>query len=95
MRLKAKTRYRQAEQWATVYPSGTAGFRLEFDEPQRAVTPGQAVVLYDGEIVVGGGTVKKPSIEAEQGAQKWNADGVAVENRIAALPEAAYVKVKA
>lgn len=59
MRLRAKTRYRQTEQWATVYPSGTDGFRLEFDEPQRAVTPGQAVVLYDGEIVVGGGTIKK------------------------------------
>lgn len=59
VRLRAKTRYRQTEQWATAYPSGTDGFRLEFDEPQRAVTPGQAVVLYDGEIVVGGGTIKK------------------------------------
>ena len=38
---------------------------------------------------------KKPSIEAEQGAQKWNADGVTVENRIAALAVAAYAKVEA
>lgn len=56
LRVKAKTRYRQAEQWATVYPED-GGVRLEFDEPQRAVTPGQAVVLYDGELVVGGGTI--------------------------------------
>ncbi len=33
--------------------------RLVFDEPQRAVTPGQAVVLYDGERVVGGGTIQR------------------------------------
>lgn len=59
VRLRAKTRYRQTEQWATVYPSGPDCFRLEFDEPQRAVTPGQAVVLYDGEIVCGGGTIKE------------------------------------
>ena len=30
---------------------------VEFEEPQRAVTPGQAVVLYDGDVVVGGGTI--------------------------------------
>jgi tRNA-specific 2-thiouridylase len=59
MRVMAKTRYRQTEQRATVYPSGTDSFRLEFDEPQRAVTPGQAVVLYDGDIIVGGGTIKE------------------------------------
>jgi tRNA-specific 2-thiouridylase len=57
LRLKAKTRYRQTEQWATVSPAGDGRVRLDFDEPQRAVTAGQAVVLYDGEIVVGGGTI--------------------------------------
>lgn len=56
-RVKAKTRYRQAEQWATASPAGGGNIRLEFDEPQRAVTPGQAVVLYDGDDVVGGGTI--------------------------------------
>ncbi len=57
MRIKAKTRYRQAEQWATVYPESQGRIRLEFDESQRAVTVGQALVLYDGETVVGGGTI--------------------------------------
>ena len=57
MRVQAKARYRQAEQWATVYPEGEDRIRLEFDEPQRAVTVGQAVVLYDGDMVVGGGTI--------------------------------------
>jgi tRNA-specific 2-thiouridylase len=33
--------------------------RLVFDEPQRAVTPGQAVVFYDGELVLGGGTIEQ------------------------------------
>lgn len=57
MRVKAKTRYRQTEQWATVYPEEDGKIRLKFDEPQRAITAGQAVVLYDGDIVVGGGTI--------------------------------------
>jgi tRNA-specific 2-thiouridylase len=57
LRVKAKTRYRQTEQPATLYPEGEDGVRLEFDQPQRAVTVGQAVVLYDGDTVVGGGTI--------------------------------------
>ena len=57
MRVKAKTRYRQPEQWATAYPEGDDRVRLVFDEPQRAVTVGQAVVMYDGDTVVGGGTI--------------------------------------
>ena len=42
---------------ATVYPAGPDSFRLEFDQPQRAPTPGQAVVLYQGDVVLGGGTI--------------------------------------
>lgn len=61
MRFKAKTRYRQREQWATVYPVGEKQIRLRFDAPQRAMTAGQAVVLYDGDIVVGGGTITQVS----------------------------------
>ena len=57
MRVRAKTRYRQAKQWATAYPEGDGRVRLEFDLPQRAVTVGQAAVLYDGDLVVGGGTI--------------------------------------
>ena len=55
-RLKAKIRYRQSEQWASVTQSGDR-LHAVFDEPQRAVTKGQALVLYDGDIVVGGGTI--------------------------------------
>ena len=57
LRVKAKTRYRQKEQWATVYPDGSDKIKLVFDEPQRAITIGQAVVFYDEDLVVGGGTI--------------------------------------
>lgn len=57
-RAKAKIRYRQQEQWATVTPAEESCVHIEFDEPQRAITSGQAVVLYDGDIVIGGGTIK-------------------------------------
>jgi tRNA-specific 2-thiouridylase len=57
IRVKAKARSRMVEQSATVYPEENGFARVEFDEPQRAITPGQAVVLYDGDLVVGGGTI--------------------------------------
>lgn len=57
LRVTARTRYHQTEQSATVYPAGPDSFRLEFDQPQRAPTPGQAVVLYQGDVVLGGGTI--------------------------------------
>ena len=57
-RLKAKVRYRQPEQWATVVQTDDDTLSLTFDEPQRAITRGQSVVLYDGDAVVGGGTIR-------------------------------------
>jgi tRNA-specific 2-thiouridylase len=57
MSVTARTRYHQAEKVAVVTPWGDGGIRLEFEQPQRAVTPGQAVVLYDGDTVVCGGTI--------------------------------------
>ena len=57
MRVLAKTRSRMIEQPATVYPEENGFARVVFDEPQRAITPGQAVVLYHEDIVVGGGTI--------------------------------------
>lgn len=57
MRVMAKVRYRQQEQAATVVQTGENTIRVDFDEPQRAVTKGQAVVLYDNDTVVGGGTI--------------------------------------
>lgn len=57
LRVLAKVRYRHTPQWATVYPEENGFARVEFEEPQRAITTGQAVVLYDGDTVVGGGTI--------------------------------------
>lgn len=58
LRVCAKIRSRHAEQPATVYPMPGGAARVEFDEPQRAICPGQAVVLYDGDTVLGGGTIQ-------------------------------------
>ncbi len=57
VRVWAKTRSRMTEQPATVYPEENGFARVEFEEAQRAITPGQAVVLYDGDQVIGGGTI--------------------------------------
>ena len=59
LRCSAKTRYRQPEQPCTVYPAGEGGIRLVFDEPLRAITPGQSAVLYDGDTVLGGGIIAR------------------------------------
>lgn len=58
LRVTAKVRYRQPETPATVTQLDEDTLRVEFDLPQRAVTAGQAVVLYDGDTVVGGGTIQ-------------------------------------
>jgi len=58
MELCAKIRHSQTEQACTVYPEGQQ-VRVAFARPQRAVTPGQAVVFYQGDLVVGGGTIRR------------------------------------
>ena len=58
IRVSAKVRYRQQEQPATVVQTGEDTIRVDFDEPQRAITPGQAVVFYQGDEVLGGGTIE-------------------------------------
>ena len=57
IKIKAKIRYNQAEQPATVVQTGEDSLKIEFDEPQRAITRGQSVVLYDGDVVIGGGII--------------------------------------
>ena len=57
LRATARVRYHQREQAATVTVFEDGHVHLVFDEPQRAITPGQAVVLYDGDTVLGGGTI--------------------------------------
>ncbi len=55
---RAKIRYRHQEQPATARPLADGRVAVRFDEPQRAITPGQAAVLYDGDTVLGGGTIE-------------------------------------
>lgn len=57
IRIKAKIRYNQKEQSATVEQIAQDKIKVVFDEPQRAITRGQSVVLYDGDLVVGGGII--------------------------------------
>ncbi|HAA43749.1 MAG TPA: tRNA 2-thiouridine(34) synthase MnmA, partial [Ruminiclostridium sp.] len=57
MDVKAKIRYSAKEADATIYPLEDGKVEVVFKEPQRAVTPGQSVVFYSGDIVVGGGTI--------------------------------------
>lgn len=57
LKVTAKARHSQIEQAATVFPEENGCARVIFDKPQRALTPGQAVVLYQGDCVVGGGTI--------------------------------------
>lgn len=56
-RVFAKIRYNHKGAWCVVEKTGEDEITCTFEEPQRAVTPGQAVVLYDGEYVLGGGTI--------------------------------------
>lgn len=58
MRVTAKVRYRHTAQPATVTQLDENTIKVIFDEPQRAITKGQSVVLYDGDIVVGGGIIQ-------------------------------------
>jgi len=64
-RLTAKVRYRQQDQACTLERSA-AGYRVTFEVPQRAVTPGQSVVFYDGEVCLGGGVIES--------ATPWDAE---------------------
>ena len=57
IRVTARTRYHQPEASAIVYPLPDSQIHVIFDETQRAMTPGQAVVLYHGELILGGGTI--------------------------------------
>lgn len=57
VRVFAKIRYNHKGAWCTVERTGEDEVTCRFEEPQRAVTPGQALVFYDGEYVLGGGTI--------------------------------------
>ena len=57
MRVQAKIRHRHEPAEAIAEKTGDDEVRLTFDDPQRAITPGQSVVFYDGDVVVGGGWI--------------------------------------
>lgn len=66
LRCTAKFRYRQPDQGVTVKMQEDGSALIIFDKPQKAITPGQAVVLYDGEVCLGGGTIETvQKIDAE------------------------------
>ncbi len=57
--IQAKIRYRQSHQHCCAIEQESNQWRLDFSEPQRAVTPGQYAVLYDGEHCLGGGIISQ------------------------------------
>lgn len=61
IRVEAKIRYRAPAAAATLEQIDETHVRLVFDEPQRAISPGQSVVFYDGDVVIGGGIISSPS----------------------------------
>ena len=70
IRVKVKIRYNQPEINADVISLDDGKIKVEFKEPQKSVTPGQSVVFYDHDVVVGGGIIKAPITEAAQPLQK-------------------------
>jgi len=74
-RLTAKIRYRQPDQPCRIRRHDPDSWVVEFDQPQRAVTPGQSVVFYDGEVCLGGGEIESA----------WNRDNqpIAVQSQVA------------
>jgi len=55
--VMAKVRYSAKPEKATIYPLNDGNIKVAFDEPQRAITPGQSVVFYENDSVIGGGTI--------------------------------------
>ncbi len=65
-KFTAKIRYRHNETEATVTPLNENRVHVKFERPQMAITPGQAVVFYSGDVVVGGGTIEKSGAEVSR-----------------------------
>lgn len=59
MAVQAKIRYKSPASPAMIFPEPEGRIKVEFEHPESAITPGQAVVFYDGDIVVGGGTIER------------------------------------
>jgi tRNA-specific 2-thiouridylase len=63
IRMSVRTRYRQNERMAMISMAGSDIIKVEFEDPQKGVAAGQAVVFYDGDVVFGGGTVRETRTE--------------------------------
>ncbi|MBC8221050.1 MAG: tRNA 2-thiouridine(34) synthase MnmA, partial [Proteobacteria bacterium] len=57
LRVSAKLRYAHQGAYATVFPATGNQVRVEFDSPERSVTPGQAAVFYQDDVLLGGGSI--------------------------------------
>ena len=66
MRVQVKIRHRHDPAWATLKTAGPGRVHAQFDEPQRAITPGQSAVFYDGDDVVGGGWIASPERDGQE-----------------------------
>ena len=64
--INAKFRYRQEDKGVTIHFIGEDEIELIFDEPYKAVTPGQAAVLYDGDVCLGGGLIDHTYYKGKQ-----------------------------
>ncbi|WP_445364098.1 tRNA 2-thiouridine(34) synthase MnmA [Microbulbifer sp. ANSA003] len=73
-RCQTKTRYRQPDQDCTVHLQDNGNLVVEFDEPQRAITPGQSLVLYDGETCLGGAVIEKATGVGAAVPEKYKKD---------------------
>ena len=67
-RASARVRHRAAEVAATIHPRGDGSASVAFDEPVRAVAPGQSCVFYDGDVVLGGGVIRRKAAAVEAAA---------------------------
>jgi tRNA-specific 2-thiouridylase len=65
-RAQVRVRHRGKEAAATVFPREDGSARVCFDAPVRAVAPGQSCVFYDGDVVIGGGVLKKSTVDSRQ-----------------------------
>lgn len=73
LRVTAKARYKAEQVAASIEPDGNR-VRVVFEEPQRAITPGQTIVFYDGDVVVGGGTIEGSGARGEGPGQSARPD---------------------
>ena len=76
--LSAKTRYRQHDAPCRLEPDGESRWALVFDDAQRAVTPGQSAVLYDGDVCLGGGVITGADATGDRGSEDAGAARIAV-----------------